>query len=218
MRISSAITFVLLVSALTTSALASKTYRWEDEKGTVHYSDRVPTEYLKNERNVISEQGLRVEKIDAALTPEQLAEKKRMEREKIKAEEAKRLKRFMDRVLLDTYTTERDILAARDARLVAVDSQVQLAESIINDTERVQKLTSDQIRKIEAKGLKAPGYMYDKIQVNEKKLSIYYKVAASRLQERDEIVLQFDKDMQRFRVLKAEKKARKEKPLEVKLH
>jgi hypothetical protein len=87
-----------------------KVYRWTDEKGVVHYGDRIPPEYSRGETAVLNNQGVTVGIRPAQKTPEQL-EREAAQRE-IREKEQQR-----DSFLLTTYTSIRDIEQLRDQRL-----------------------------------------------------------------------------------------------------
>jgi hypothetical protein len=107
---------------------AGKLYRWVDNKGVVHYGDRVPPEYANVDRNVLNEQGVRVGFEEGEITPEERAE---IERREIEAE-AERIARAeisrRDRMLLETYLTVSDIEDLRDRRLELLESQIKVTE------------------------------------------------------------------------------------------
>lgn len=87
-----------------------KVYRWIDEKGVVHYGDRIPPEYSRGEASVLNNQGVTVGIRPAQKTPEQL-EREAAQRE-IREKEQQR-----DSFLMNTYTSVRDIEQLRDQRL-----------------------------------------------------------------------------------------------------
>jgi hypothetical protein len=188
----------------------AKMYKWVDENGQTHFGDKVPARYLKKEHKELNEQGATIKTHDAAETEEQIAEKRRQERlrkeeEKKAEDQAKR-----DRVLLDTYTTERDLVAARDARLDAVASQMQLSESIIADAKRKHEATEKQITQIKATGREVPKNISDKMVREEKQLATQQKIAQGHRERQQQIITQFDGYIDRFRELKAEQKRVKE--------
>ena len=115
-----------------------------------------------------------------------------------------------DRVLLDTYTTERDLDAALKARLDAVESQLQLSESIIADAKRKLDITDKQVTRIKAGGKEVPKNIIDKMKGEEKQLKTYQEVAASHEKRKQEINVQFKSYIERFRELKANQKRIKE--------
>jgi hypothetical protein len=47
------------------------TYKWTDEKGVVHYTDKIPPEALNKGNVELNKQGVTVKRTDPALTPEQ---------------------------------------------------------------------------------------------------------------------------------------------------
>jgi hypothetical protein len=87
-----------------------KVYRWIDEKGVVHYGDRIPPEYNRGEASVLNNQGVTVGVRPAQKTPEQL------ERETAQREIQQKVQQ-RDSFLLTTYTSIRDIEQLRDQRL-----------------------------------------------------------------------------------------------------
>ena len=58
----------LLVGA---GAARAATYKWVDEKGVVHYTDKMPPEAVDKASVELNKQGVPVKKTDQALTPEQ---------------------------------------------------------------------------------------------------------------------------------------------------
>ena len=188
----------------------AKMYKWEDADGNVHFGDRIPLQYQNQEHQELNAQGAIMQEHEAVviLTEEEKQEALRLEhlekqRQKIAEEEAREQAK-QDRVLLDTYTTERDLIAARDARLDAVDSQLQLSNSIIEDTARKFDLTEKQITAIKASGKVVPQNISDKLESEEKQLYTYRDVAASHQKRKQEINEQFNGYIARFRELKAE--------------
>lgn len=188
----------------------AKLYKWVDENGQTHFGDKIPAKYIAKEHEELNAQGATVKKHDAAKTEEELAEMRRQER--IKKEEEKKAKEQAkrDRVLLDTYTTERDLVAARDARLDAVASQMQLSESIIEDAERKLELTEKQITNIKAGGREVPKNISDKMLREERQLASQKEIAQGHLDRQQKITEQFDGYISRFRELKAEQQRRKD--------
>lgn len=102
----------------------SVTYRWVDDKGVVHYGDRIPPEYAQSERAVLNSQGVEVRRLEAAKSPEQLAEEARLEAERLRQKQH-------DSFLLTTYTSVADIEQLRDQRLEQIRAQRAAAEQYV---------------------------------------------------------------------------------------
>jgi hypothetical protein len=200
---------VVIAMLLSTPTLA-KLYKWTDENGQVHYGDEVPQRYLKQEHSEVSEQGLKVKSVDAAETEAEKAERLRQEQAQKLKEQKEKEQRQRDRVLLDTYTTERDLTAARDARIEAVNSQLQLSESIIQDSEAKLMKTQKLIDSLKAQGKTVPEDMHKKMQREQRQLETHKEVAKGHSEKRDAINTQFDDYILRFRELKADQQKRRD--------
>jgi hypothetical protein len=198
------------MSALLTVSAQAGLYRWVDEYGTVHYGDKVPAKYLKKEHQELNEQGTTVKKHDRAMTAEERAEKKKQEAERKRLENEKRAQALRDRVLTDTYTTERDLVAAKNARLDAIDSQLQLSKELIKNTKEKVKKTGKLIETMKASGKMVPESTYAKLEREKLELATQKGVQQGHQNKREEIIVQFDGYIERFRELMAEKQRKRE--------
>jgi hypothetical protein len=192
---------LIVLSMLFAPVVNAKLYKWVDDAGQVHYSDKVPTQYLKQHREELNDQGTIVKDIKRAPTEDEKAEllrkeAARKEKEKIRLEQQRR-----DRILTDTYTTERDLVAARDARLEAIDSQINLAESIVKDSTSKVELTEKLIAQLKAQGRQVPDATFAKLEREHRQLATQKEVAEKHRLKRQSIVVQFDGYIQRFREL-----------------
>jgi hypothetical protein len=206
------ILFTVSAALLTcTLSAQAKMYKWVDEDGQVHFGDKIPTKYLVKEHDELNELGVKTRHREAAKTPEQKAEERRLEREQKKIELAEKKKKQRDRVLLDTYTTERDLIVARDSRLDAVNSQINLAESIINDSNNKIESMEQQVAEIKASNREVPVDLYKRIDNEKQQVAVQSKVMENHKKRSIEISEQFNGYIDRFKVLKAEQKAKRER-------
>jgi hypothetical protein len=207
--------FALLLLSVTllssTFSVQAKLYKWVDEDGQMHFGDKIPTKYLVKEHDELNERGMVIKHREAAKTAEQKAEEKRLEKERQKAALEEKKKKQRDRVLLDTYTTERDLIVARDSRLDAVDSQINLAESIIKDSNKNIELLEKQVTQIKASNREVPAELYQRINSEKQQVAVQSKVMGNHKKRRDVISLQFNGYIERFNALKAKQKAKREK-------
>ena len=201
--------FSVLISS--SFSVQAKMYKWEDENGQVHFGDKIPTRYLVKEHDEMNEQGVVVKHKDAAKTPKQKAEARHLESERKKAALVEKRKKQRDRVLLDTYTTERDLIVARDSRLDADESQIQLAVSIIKDSNNKIDSMEAQVAQIKASNREVPAGLYNRIENEKQQVSVQSKVMDNHKKRRDDISTQFNDYVERFKVLKIEQKERREK-------
>jgi len=199
------ISFFLLLSVCSLSVQA-KMYKWEDEDGNVHFGDRIPTQYLNKGHKELNAQGAVVGTHDEVKveTEEEKQEKYRLLQAEKEKERKVKEKARQDQVLLDTYTTERDLTAARDARLDAVNSQLQLSKSIIEDAKRKLDATERQIATIKGAGNEVPKNIISKMKREERQLKTYQDLVASHEKRKQGINEQFGDYIKRFRELKIE--------------
>ena len=201
---------ILMMSTLFVASAQAGLYRWVDENGAVHYGDKVPAKYLKSEHDELNEQGTTVKKHDRAMTAEEKADKNRQEAERKRMENEKRAQALRDRVLTDTYTTERDLIAAKEARLDAIDSQLQLSKDIIESSKVKVTKTSELIDRIKASGKMVPESTYVKLEREKLQLATQQGVQQGHQIKREEVIEQFNGYIERFRELMAQKQKKRD--------
>lgn len=199
--------------ALCSFSAQAKMYKWVDEDGQMHFGDKIPAKYLVKAHDELNESGTVIKHTQASKTPEEIAEANRLKKEAKKAALIEKKKKQRDRVLLDTYTTERDLLVARDSRLDAVGSQINLANSIIADSNKKIKVMEQQVVDIQASNRQVPLDLYQRIDNEKEQVTVQTKVKKKHEKRRDDIAVQFNGYIKRFKVLKAEQKAKRERLL-----
>ena len=192
------------------SAMA-KTYRWLDDNNQMHFGDKIPPKYLIKEHDEMNEQGVVTRHRAAAKTAEEKAEERRIKREQKQVELIEKRKRQRDRVLLDTYTTERDLIVARDSRLEAVDAQIQLAGTIVKESSNKVDAMNLRVIAIQESNREVPLDLYELIKIEKEQVITQKKILESHKLRRGEISAQFNGYIERFHQLKDEERARKEK-------
>ena len=111
----------LLLFAVVISSAEAKLYKWVDNKGETHYGEAIPPEYADRDSVQFDDKG-RVIKRTEKLTREERRAKEEAEA-KIKTDEAAAFEqRRKDKMLLNTYSSEKEIDLARDRNLQQVES------------------------------------------------------------------------------------------------
>ena len=174
--------FTLSVVLLSGSFSAqAKMYKWVDDDSQVHFGDKVPEEYLVREHDELNDSGVVIKHMQAAKTAEQKVEARRIEYERKKAAILEKQKKQRDRVLLDTYTTERDLIVARDSRLEAVEAQIQLANSIIADSNNKIASMEQRVIAIHASNREVPLNLYQSIDNEKEQVTVQSKVYRTKV-------------------------------------
>ena len=118
---------------------AAATYKWVDDQGVVHYSDKVPPEAVSNGATVLDKQGRPTKKIEPAPTPEQVKAKAAAEEQQRALAKSLEDQARKDRALMQSYTTEEEIDVARNRALSTIDTQVKAAQAYSADLTRQQQ-------------------------------------------------------------------------------
>lgn len=131
--------WVLPIAALLLCGSAhaqKKMYKWVDENGKVHFSDRVPPDQVKQARSELNSQGVAVKQTERARTEEEVAQAK------ADADEAARIKRVVDeerranQTLIDSYASEDDLKRGYEASLELIEQQIISTQADIELRER----------------------------------------------------------------------------------
>jgi hypothetical protein len=195
--------YLLLLPALLaiSPAQAERMFKWVDENGRIHYSDRVPPQHSKQERREYDGSGRTVKVYERARTPEEKAEAARLaaiEEEKRKQAE---MKAVHDRSLLATYSSEEDMLLARDGKLASVDALIQLTNSRIESTETRLREYAAEAAEFERSGKPVPAILQDQIKTARELITENREFVQQKENERENIAARFDADIARYRGL-----------------
>ena len=198
--------FFLLVSVVLPVAHA-KLYRWVDQKGAVHYSDRVPPGFSQREREVFDERGGYVDTVHAAKTEEELREAARQAEAEARRQKAEEAQRRRDRVLFETFGSVADMELARDDRLGIVDSNILLIENKFEKLQGMWARLRERVKQIRAKGQPVTPRLAEEVDRLRTAIKTERLKLEERRKERARIQTRFDADIARFVQLNRERAA-----------
>jgi hypothetical protein len=125
------------ILAMLTSAQAA-TYKWTDEDGKVHYSDKAPPEAPKGAA-VLDKQGRQVKKIEAPLSPEAIKAKADEDARQKAEARARDEQARKDHALMASYTSESEIDLARNRAVSTLEAQIASAMTFSETLQKQQK-------------------------------------------------------------------------------
>lgn len=125
------------VTLLAGDPAAAATYKWVDDQGVVHYTDK-PPEQVDKGATVLDKQGRSVKKIEPAPTPEQRKAMEADDEQRRAGAKAQEDRARKDHALMSSYTTGEEIDGAKRRALGTIDVQIQSAESYTADLKRRQ--------------------------------------------------------------------------------
>jgi len=186
-------------------------YKWVDEKGVVHYSDKVPPEAMDKTNIELNKEGVPVKRNDPPPSAEQRrAKAAEEERQKVLAKEREVVDR-RDRALVQSYTSEDEIDLARARALSTIETQLQSAQAYsVQLTKRRAEL--DARRK--SFGDKAvPAAIDRELESIGSELGKQDAFIAEKRRETALVTARYDADKQRWRELRAIADANREREL-----
>lgn len=203
-RIILAAGFVSLTMSSYAGSKGSDIKCWTNSEGVRECGNKVPPEYAQQEHRELSEQGIIIDYTQRALTDEELAEQKRQA--KLEAERERKLQqqRRQDAILLQTFSSERDIITSRDDKLMAMDAQIKLAESRIDKLredldKRMKKAAAD-----ERSGQVSPPELLEDIESLHRQISSNEAFIAETRAHQQALETVYNKDIERFRKLNSQ--------------
>lgn len=190
------------------SASAGDTYRWVDKHGIVHYGDSVPTEYARQEQQVLNSQGVTISVIEGYKTPEQRAEQERIRIEQLRIAREKQKRQARDSVLLNTYLSVEEIERLRDRRLELLQAQSMVTEQYLGTLSARLRGLKDEASKFnypydsESELPPLPENLAMEMVQTLEAVAQYESNLQTKREEQGNLVALFDRDIERFKDLK----------------
>lgn len=184
---------------------------WTNAEGARECGNVVPPEYADQEQTEIGKTGVVTGHKERARTAEEIeAEKQTAAAQaaaKAQAERKAREQAAADRVLLDTFGSEDDMILTRDGRLSNIESTIKITESQVDKLKNNLDEIIKQAAEMERRG-ENPGEKVEKdIESVRKQIADKQTFIENKRAEQDAIRKQFDADIARFRELKGQQKA-----------
>jgi len=182
-----------------TSPARAAMYKWVDEKGVVHYTDKMPPEAVDKASVELNQQGIPVKKTEKALTVEQrramAADEERQRQAGRQQEEVAR----RDRALLSSYTSEAEIDLSRNRALQTINSVISSTQAF---SEQLYKRKAEvEAKKVEFKGKSENASLDRELESIDAELARQADLIAQKKRETTVIVAKYDADKQRWREL-----------------
>lgn len=170
-------------------------YRYVNEKGVKVMNYSIPPEYAQKGYEVVTPSGKVIKVVPPAMSREEAAK-----RNAAKAE-ADRLAEW-DAKLTRRYTRVADIEAAKKRKLVELEGNITILEGNLRGLK--SQIAQQQARAAdnERAGRKVPEAVINTIKSLEEEVVITESQIAQRREEFNEIAARFDRDIERFRVIR----------------
>lgn len=196
------LTLLLIVFALTAPAHAAKIKKWVDENGVTHYGSSIPPEYQDRAHTELNNRGIEVERYDRAKTPEEIErdqalEALRAEQQKLLAEQQAR-----DRILLNLYRNEDDLVMSRNGKIAQLDGQIKLTHAEIRRLKTRLSEFQSRAAAAERAGRQLNKRQRENLDSTQRSIEKAYAIILGKEDEKRSTLEQYDYDLARFRKLR----------------
>jgi len=199
------VTLILSGSLLlpVTSVLLPRNYMcWKNNIGIRECGASVPPEYSQSRIEVVNDRGLVIRVIEAAKTPEQLAREKEQKYKREQEEAMRKERARQDAILLNAYTTERDLIIARDTNLKAAQGQIDISKGNLKLMQTNLLDMQEQAANFERSGKKPPEKLVEQMKALGKQIEEKQRVIEQKEAEKKDMEFRYKRDLERFRQLK----------------
>ena len=195
---------IILLSYLASvpAVMAGSIKCWTNTDGVRECGYSVPPEYSQQRIDILNERGIKVDVKEAAKTKEQLKEDARLaiiKQEELKREEAARLR---DTILLNSFTTERDIKISYDDKIEVVNGIVEINNSGTRSLQQKLQAVEKKAANYERAGETTPEDVLNQINNLKRQLKDNDKFIAQKEGEIKVLKQNYEADLKRFRELK----------------
>lgn len=191
---------LLLVVAFTSVQAAQKVYyRYINDQGVLVIEHSIPPEYVQNGYQVVTITGHVIKTVEAALTSEEV------ERQ-AKAREYARVLNDWDTELKRRYSSVHDIEAAKGRKLAELDGNIAILRGNVRNLKAQIADEQAVAANSERQGRKVSQAILDTLKGFEEELSLTNKLIADREEQYTEVAEKFDRDKERFGIIRPETK------------
>lgn len=176
---------------------------WDEADGRRACGDRVPPEYVKQERQVYDSKGRLLRTLPRQRTPEEVAADAKLAAEQVARRKKLEEAAAYDRFLQSTFGSAEDLERTRDDRLATLDGRLSLAEKSLTGNQKGIAQLEEQIAEFQGKNpdKKVPVRLSKQLAEFTASLESNTRVVDELRGERKAIVDKFDYDIRRFREL-----------------
>ncbi|MCP4492017.1 MAG: DUF4124 domain-containing protein [Gammaproteobacteria bacterium] len=184
-------------------------YKWIDDEGNIRYSDRIPITDVKKEHHKLNNQGVVIDTKAAAKTEEELtaeaAAKEAEEARLAKERSVKEIQDKKDQVLILTFSSELEMSEVHGNRIDVIESVISLIKKSLTTTEeRLISLEDRADMQYRSKDKEVPGGLAQNIEHFTRKVFNRKEQLRLKEEEKQKINDQFELDLARYRLLKAQ--------------
>ena len=136
--------FFTLCGIMFANHVSARMKCWTNSEGIKECGDKIPPEYTDQGYQELSKGGIVIDEKERVKTKEELEKEKKEAAIIAREEEKERNKRRHDRMLIETFTSIKEIETARDQKIEAVESTIKITQKRLI---KLQYLLDDELNK-----------------------------------------------------------------------
>jgi len=192
----------IVALALVASPMAhAGVYKWVDEKGVTHYSDKMPPEYVNRGAVEMSKTGMTIRKTDPAPTAEQLKARAEEEAKKREAAKAEVEQKRRDVALLNSYTNEHEIGHVKQRNISVLEGVIATTQRRIGEMHSRRQELETERGSLEQQGKQIASAKQRELTSIEDQLPTMEEMVAQKSREIETLRSKYDGDLKRYREL-----------------
>lgn len=175
---------------------------WTNNEGYRECGNIVPPEYAQKETRTLNKRGLTTEVKQRAKSREEVLQERQERSEREKAETEAKQKREVqaasDRVLLSTFLTPEDIIAARDRKIAVFDGYLELSQITMKNLREKLEYEQSKVADSERLGKKISKAAIAEIKSLRKQIAAKEAFISQKELEKAQLTEKYDADHKRF--------------------
>ncbi len=196
----------VLAAALLPLPVSAAIKCWTNDDGVRECGNTVPPEYAQKAHRELTAEGITVGTTQRAKSKEELrierAEAARTKATRMEEERKIRAREAKDRVLLSTFTTEKELALVHEGQVAAIDIRIDHTEQILGQLEHSMRQLHSQAAKLERGGKAITPELESRIAKIERKMRDSHDFIERRRRQKAEMDAQYAEDVIRYRELK----------------
>lgn len=210
MRYLQALTWILALGCIQ-MASAGDIKCWQNNEGVTECGTAVPPAYVPHGHREFNDQGMVVKRVGRAKTEQEIAEEQRLRKLEEERERAARERANRDRILLDTFSTEEEIVMTRDGKIALIDTEIKIARRNIEITKTHMESLRKTAANMERRGRPVSAELNSDMRNAKSQIAQYNEFVTAKLAEQKAIRKAYDADLKRFRELQSRTSPRSQK-------
>jgi len=193
----------IFITSFSNASIAGNLYKWVDKNGNISFSDKVPPEDSRREREVLNKEGRVIDVMDAAKTPKQVKQLKEIKKLQKAQRELLKTQLEIDAALLKTFQNEDDIDKLANSKFEIINSNISIALRQSDVSKKQIILHQKTAANLERQGRQIPRKIINKLRSAQAQLSKSKQdIINFKLQEKD-VTKQLTYDRERLRSLQS---------------